>query len=409
MWLAVSARASIRIALLLAALALASAPVWAEEADNFTCRSRLTKDSTAVIDAWINERIRDAISDANRRARGSGCDAACLFSELRGSVGASYPNPITLIPHSKLSGWIDDQKDIERCHLKFGETIYGAKPYNRPWLYPFYGRIIFVADSVRLAGRTIGVDKFDHFIREGLDHWKFINQEKGDITASVGREMGPAKKQFAWTENGLKGMSLTGVLSYADIAAGYFGYRFWDDVLSLGRPGSLVAYDAAIRVYSQRRAFTFADYVNDAWDESLNPSAFDEKIGKDVDAALKSRSMTSPIGRCQSLATLPQASLYVNPACLAAAAPSVATSSIHSDHVCLTPLNSVSTRLVMSPSIATAGRDRTDRRCAMPSTKPCSLIRSACTPLASASITGPTSPSPRRKSSWARLPAAPNS
>ena len=398
-----------RFAMFVAALAIAVTPVCAEEADNFTCRGRLTKDATAVIDVWINARIRDAISDANRRAHGSGCDAACLFSELRGSVGASYPNPLTLIPHSKLSGWIDDQKDIERCHLKFGDTIYGAKPYNQPWLYPFYGRIIFVADSVRLAGRTIGVDKFDHFIREGLDHWKFINREHGDIVASVGREMGPAKKQFAWTENGLKGMSLTGVLSYADIAAGYFGYRFWDDGLSLGRPGSFVAYDAATHSYSQRRTFTFADYVNDAWDESLNPSNFDEKLGRDVEAALKARSMTSPIGRCQSLATLPQASLYVNPACLTPALPAVAGRTIHSDPAWLTLLNLVSTHLATSPSIATAGRDRMDRHFATSSTKRCSPTRSACTPLASANITGPTLPSPRRKSSWARLRAAPNS
>src|SRR4030095_16163710 len=71
--------------------------------------------------------------------------------------------------------------------------------------------------------------------------------------------------------------------------------------------------------YSQRRPFTFADYVNDAWDESRNPSTFDPKLNTEVEAALKARSMRSPIGTCQPLAKLPHASLYVNPKCLAPA------------------------------------------------------------------------------------------
>jgi hypothetical protein len=451
MRMAKRARVSWRAAAIavIAILVLApAAPARAEESDNFTCRSRLTRDATAVIDTWINARIQEAIREANRRASGSGCDGACLFGELRGTVGASHPNPLTLIPHSKLSGWIDDQKNIERCHLKFEDTIYGAKPYNHAYLYPFYHRIIYVADSVRLAGWTIGVDKFDHFIREGLDHWKFIHEGEGDITASIGREMGPAKKQFAWTENGLKGMSLTGVLAYADIAAGYFGYRFWSDALSLDQPGSFVAYDAATHMYSQNRQFTFADYVNDAWDESRNPSTFDEQLARQVDDALKARSMANPLGTCQPLAKLPQASLYVNPACLRATTqklrgdvvpaapplpahlwnpPAVKSSqadstpfarltgaarsrftgrAIHSDPIWPTRFNSDSIRLVTSPSIATASRGHRDRRSAMSSTKPCSLTRSAFMRLASASIIGRTSPSRRPKSFWAPLPAA---
>jgi hypothetical protein len=353
-----------KLAALTLVLMIAAAPARAEESDNFTCRARLTKDSVAALDGWVNARIRDAIADANRRLAGSGCDAACLYAELRGSVGASYPNPLTMIPHSRLSGWVDDQKDLDRCHLKFSDTIYGAKSYNQAWLYPVHGRIIFVADSLRLAGRTVGVDKLDHFIREGLDHWKFLQENHGDIAASIAREMGPAKKQFSWTEYGLKGMSLTGVLAYADIAAGYFGYRFWDDALSLGKPASYVAFDAATHRYSQQRTFTFADYVNDAWDESLNPSTFDEKLGKEVEAALKVRSMTSPLGTCQPLAKLPDAALYVNPACLAGSrVPAIASAAraIDSNPTWHTRSNSASTPSATSPSIATAARGRRRR------------------------------------------------
>jgi hypothetical protein len=336
----VGVRLAIRSILLVALACGFASPelARAEEADDYTCRSRLSKDSVAILDSWVNARIRETIEDANRRTRG-GCDVSCFFSEMRGRVGGSYPHPITLIPHSRLGGWINDQKEIERCHLRFRETIYGAKAYNQPWLYPFNHRIIFVADSIRLAGRTVGLDKIDHFIREGLDHWRSIaNGESADIAASVAREMGPPRKQFSWTEYGLKGLSLTGVVSYADIAAGYSGYRFWDELLSLRRPESYVAYDAATHTYSQLRTFTFADYVNDAWDEGINYSFFDPPLGKQVAEALKQRSLTMPVSDCRHLAELPQASLYVNPGCLASRSAGVTPVAIRRVAAALQPI-----------------------------------------------------------------------
>jgi hypothetical protein len=364
------------VAALTAVLLFAPVAAAAEEADNFTCRAVLTRDSLALLDGWINARIADALAEANRRAAsGSGCDSKCLFSMLRGRVGASYPNPITMIPHSRLSGWVNKQPEIDRCRLDFGKTIYGAKRYNQVWLYPFNGRIIWVADSIRLAGRTVGIDKLDHFIREGLEHWRFIGERSGDITASVAREMGPAKRQFSWTEYGLKGLTMTGVVAYADVAAGYFGYRFWNEMLSLGTAESFISYDASSKQYSQRRTFTFTDYVNDSWDEALNPSKFDPKLNVEVEAALKKRSMSNPLSPCQSLAKLPQAALYVNPSCLGQA-----SAAIDSNEAWLTTrLNSGSILLAMSLSIVTGGLVRRPRRFATWWPKPSWPTRSAFT------------------------------
>jgi hypothetical protein len=394
-------------------VALACGVFWpglaqAEEADNYTCRSRLTRDSLAILDVWINQKIQETIDEINRRT-GGGCDAACLFSGLRGRVGASYPHPVTLIPHSRFGRWINDRKDIDRCHLKFGETIYGAKAYNQVWLYPFYGRIIFVADSIRLAGRTVGLDKIDHFIREGLDHWRSIaDGTSADIAASVAREMGPEKKQFAWTEYGLKGMSLTGVVAYADIAAGYFGYRFWDELLSLEQPGSYVAYDADSGRYSQRRQFTFADYVNDAWDEGINYSLFDPKLGKQVAEALKQRSLTMPVSDCRPLATLPQAALYVNPACLAARAPDrPRRAGVHSEPRWNT-FTSAWTPSATSHSMWPAACGRSRRSCDTWWPKRSWLNRPVSIRSRSANTIDPISRFRPPKSFWPPSPAAPN-
>jgi hypothetical protein len=117
-------------------------------------------------------------------------------------------------------------------------------------------------------------------------------------------------------EHGLKGLTLTGVVSYADLAASYSGFEFWGDLLSFDAPSSLVAHDVATGRFAVRRRFRFADYVTDAWDEAINPSTFDQQLGREVAAALRARVMTQRGAGCPGLARLPRAELYVNPGCL---------------------------------------------------------------------------------------------
>jgi hypothetical protein len=251
----------------------------ADETDNFTCRGRLSRDSLAVLDSWVNARIQEAIERANRRGPGR-CDEACLARELERAVGGSVPHPFTFVPHSRFERWIDRQPQIERCSLPFRETVYGARPYNQPWLFPFLGRIILIASI-------------------------------------LARELSPAGSGFRWTEYGIKGLSLTGVLSYADVAAAYSGFGFWEELRSIGREGSYVARHTATGRFVKARRFTFATYVSDAWDEAINYSRFHPTLGGEVGAALRARGLTMPVRDCRPLSSLPDAGLYVNPACLA--------------------------------------------------------------------------------------------
>ena len=300
---------------LLAVLLARPISVHADETDNFTCRSVPLRDALAAADGWVSARLDEAVAEA--AATPSGCDDECLARALRTHVGASQRRRWTWIPHARLARWIERQPGIDRCHLAFADSIYGARPYHRPWLLPFTGRVIYLADSVRLAGRVVGVDKVNHFIREGLAHWRDVHRGHGGVETVLRRELGPPRRQLRMTEYGLKGWSLTGVASHADLAASYAGYRFWDDLLSLGRPGSYVARDRATGRVTRQRHFTFADYVTDAWDEGVNCSTFHPGLGAEVRAALDRRALACPVTDCRHLATLPHASLYVSPACLA--------------------------------------------------------------------------------------------
>ena len=287
------------------------AAAFADETDNFTCRLRVLRDSLSALDTIMNARIQHTLARVNQRSER--CDETCLVRELQAEIGGAYRSPLTGIPHSRFERWIDERNDVDRCRVPFRDSIYGARLYNQPWLFPVTGRIILIADSIRVNGHLIGIDKINHFIREGLSHWRDVREPGGSIAAVMRKELGPPGRQFRWNEYGLKGWSLTGVLAYADIAASYSGYRFWSDLSSVGRPWSLVAFDAKSGRFVTHRRFTFAEYVNDAWDEGVNCSEFQPDLARQVAAALAKRQMTCPASNASSLSGLPDGRLYVNP------------------------------------------------------------------------------------------------
>jgi hypothetical protein len=291
---------------------------FANETDNFTCHSRSLQDSLGALDALMNATIHEAIGRAN--ARSGACDPSCLVRELEKSVGATARNPFTGIGHARLARVIERAPDIDRCHLKFKESIYGARPYNRPWLVVFNGRIIFLADSIRLAGRVVGIDKINHFVREGLAHWRVVHEDGVRIESVMVHELGAPGWQLRLNENGLKGMTLTGVRSYADLAASYSGFRFWSNLLTTDMPESFITRDVTTGRLAQRRTFSFSSYVNDAWDETINRSTFHPVLAKQVATALRDRSVDAANESCRLLTRLPDSHLYLNPWCFGAEA-----------------------------------------------------------------------------------------
>lgn len=312
------------LALGMAALTLAglATRVHADETDNFTCRSQLAIDAQPVLDRRVSDLIQRAVDRANRKR--PECDAACLARELRRLVGGSAPSPATLIPHARLALWAAGRDDMDRCRIRFSESIYGARPYDQPWLWPLTHRVIFLADSILLAGHVVGLDKIDHFIREGQVHYDEVKQGR-QLEDTLRAALGQSDRPLAMTEYGLRGRALTGVLSYADLAASYAGFLFWRDVLTLDRPGSFVSVEETTNHFVVQRRFTFADYVTEAWDEAINRSEFHPELRRQVDAAVRDRDFGGGLGRdlgrhltisdCRHLAQLPDARLYVNPEC----------------------------------------------------------------------------------------------
>ena len=293
---------AIRAALLLTLVSLAlPAPAAADETDNFTCRSWGLRDALPELDRLMNARIAGAIARANADPR---CDTGCMRNLLIAEVGASERHPWTGIPRARFVRQLDKVAAIERCQLRFSESVYGARRYDRAWLFPFTHRVIYLADSIRLDGELVGLDKINHFLREGLSHWRAV-QAGAAIEDELARELGPPGRQLRWNEYGLKGWSLTGVLSYADLAAGFSGFRFWSDLLAVDGEHAMVAYDAASGRYVLSSPFTFAGYVNASWDEAINPSTFQPALAREVAAAVARLGPAANVRPCGALGSCP--------------------------------------------------------------------------------------------------------
>jgi hypothetical protein len=140
--------------------------------------------------------------------------------------------------------------------------------------------IFGVGRSFRVNGVMVGSDKFGHFVSQGYKY--YMRELRGES-----RERLLQKGWFA--ERWIYGELTTGVFSNADLVANYEGWRFYqslfEDNVSEGKTAILVLGGDS---YVQQRPFTFADHINNYWDEALNPSYAVPSLNKRLRKAIKS-------------------------------------------------------------------------------------------------------------------------
>lgn len=266
------------------------------ECDNFTNRGGSVKDSLARFDKFTSVLLQKALLQTNTEFK-LPCDRRALFdnieSEFSGVLG------------SKLETWLNRNPMIEK--LAADPNAPGSLYDGLPLLnYPLT-HVSGIDPSIKIAGHIVGTDKFGHFMTEGYETYKRIVLKDGSL-----------EKAMLWgigTEQGYFGLSVSGVKSYSDLAANYGGSRFWASILDGPSP-----YFACIDgKFAQIRRFTWADHVNNAWDEGINCSQFNPSAAGIVFANLSKMRMTCPVmgseTTCAGLMKLPDARWYVSPIC----------------------------------------------------------------------------------------------
>ena len=241
------------LSILLLIVVLQAAPrlCGAYETDQFTNRLSPIADSTAVLDEQVNLAIAEAVADW-KGPRNDWKVVTAIYNDIGGHHWVD-----------KIERWAMKSEEVERLQPSRYESIYRGHPLWATRVAALFG----VGPTIKVNNQLIGSDKLGHFLSQGRKFYrrylKYLDEAK-------------AAEHSAYTERALFGQSTTGVYSNADLVANYEGFLFYrslfEDNIIAGKPAILLWTGEDWEV---QRSFTWADHVNEYWDEALNINYYD--------------------------------------------------------------------------------------------------------------------------------------
>lgn len=248
---------------LLLVAAFWATPLAGYETDQYTNRLQPIADSRAELDREVNQAL------------------VALAGEWKGPAdrgGFAYR------VYARLGGiyWVDrierramKSASIERLPQHRRQSVFSNAPFWTTRVNFFFG----VGDTIRLAGSLIGTDKLGHFFSQGFKYFK---------SYLAGWPESRVLWRGRFNERWIFGQLTTSVYSNADLVANFEGLVFYrslfeDDAVP-GKPAIVRFRDGRAEL---QREFTWADHVNDYWDEALNPSHMSPGLARAVRQALR--------------------------------------------------------------------------------------------------------------------------
>lgn len=225
----------------------------ASETDPFSVRFQNIPDVTDALDAEVNARLREAVQRTNLATF---CDRERLFREL----GGLLLRPVV----GRYEGWVLSS-GLPSASVPLRDSIYGDLSITEN--PPVHLGKLGLGNTYRVNGVLIGNDKFGHFFDEGHTYLQILRGGgRLEDALNKGREL----------ESGFYGTTTSKVLSYGDQVANYQGVIFWSNVLGEGLARGKEPYIKCFNDnrFIQVRKFTWRDYVDEGWDESINCSSY---------------------------------------------------------------------------------------------------------------------------------------
>lgn len=283
----------------------------AYEVDQFTNRDKVPADSTADINMIIKERIEKAVSNSNNQFFGlKQVDCQKDNKEARRVL---FENLKSYLVSNSDVGLVEKQvmkdENIDKRIIAVDQSIYNEAQQKNVILKGIL-KTFGIAPVIQVNEVQIGTDKLGHFLNEGYTLY-LQNFSQSD---EVKRKYNTALFNKS-TENDYFGLKTTGIKSYADLAANYEGYQFWNRMCGKIYETSTqeekdyfqknkCTKNAYIRcsidletgkgqwTINELNKFNIEDYITPAWDESINCSGFREDMQSDIKSALSRRAYT---------------------------------------------------------------------------------------------------------------------
>ena len=259
-----------------------STSVMASEVDSFTGRFSPLKDSLPQVNIKANDLLQKGIDLANQE--GKGCDEEALYKVLRKRFRNKYTDEFSL--------WATSSDELDRIITPVTESIYRDWKWFQAPVPGGWARVVKdpSASMLKVNGVFIGDDKFEHFLGSGFAYFKKNYLKKKGLSAAL--------KHGFRAETGYMGATTTGVMAYGDLTANFNGMRFWNHMLQknediLGKNvGPYLACENNTWVKVEENKIDFSNYIDDAFDEGINCSAFNgQKLVTKIKARLKEMRM----------------------------------------------------------------------------------------------------------------------
>ncbi len=248
--------------------------LFASETDTFSVRQNTFIDVTKELNVEIQRRLNIALERANQS---EGCDADVLYEE----VGKVLKRPFIGVVES----WVN-HSTLPSHKVNYEHSIYrDSSFYESPGLHLTEASLGL---SIMLNGEIIGTDKLGHFFDQGYalyeSYLKYGTLNKG-------------MKYSDSTEQGIYGLTMTGIESFADKVANHQGLIFWGNLIDRGYAYQKIAtFRCKNNIFVWKHKFNWADYVDGAWDESINCNRYTGDMEKKVLKRINELGMSCPVG-----------------------------------------------------------------------------------------------------------------
>ncbi len=221
------------------------------ETDQLTGRHSDIGDSTAVLNAKVNETIAAIAADWKK-----GPNEMAFVNAFYKKLGGRHWV-------DRLERWAMKSAEVDRLEVGRYESIFADTPFWASRVTRLFG----IGKTIRVNGELIGSDKIGHFISQGRKFYRRYRRYGSETRAA---------ERSAFTERAIFGQLSNGIYSNADLVANYEGHRFFrslfeDDII----PGKVAILRWENGGWLIQRDFDWADHVNAYWDEALNVSHFD--------------------------------------------------------------------------------------------------------------------------------------
>lgn len=246
------------------------------EVDSFNGRYGQIQETLPQINIKANQLLAKGVRLANDKALG--CDEDALYKVLRKRFRNKYTD--------EFSKWITSTDELDRIITPIRKSIYRDWKWYQAPVPGGWARWVSdpSASMLLVNGVFIGDDKFEHFFGSGFAYFK--------KSYLKGKGLRSALKHGHRAETGYMGAVTTGIMSYGDLTANFNGMRFWNHILQK-RPdimgqniGPYVLCKNSKWEVAKVAPIDLGNYIDDAFDEAINCSAFN---GKKLVAKVKAR------------------------------------------------------------------------------------------------------------------------